>query len=84
MEKLYKEFKDRIEFIGINKGDKEKIEGFIKKYDLSFPVAHDLNEKVLTAFKARIPTYVLIDTNGKIRYKEPDLPESKHLDELIK
>ncbi|MBI5639666.1 MAG: redoxin domain-containing protein [Nitrospirae bacterium] len=83
MEKLYKEFGGRVEFIGMNQGDKEKIGPFRKKYGLSFPNAHDDNRKILSAFKARVPTHVLIGIHGTVQYMAPHMPGRKELEKLL-
>ena len=64
MEKLYKEFGDRIEFIGINLGTEKDLKNFIKKYHLTFPVSYDKGDKLASLFDARIETNILIDRRG--------------------
>ncbi len=76
MEELYRELGDKVEFIGINQGFKENIKDYMKKYNLSFPVAYDEGEKILLSFDARVPTHILIDIEGRIKYKEPEPPEN--------
>ena len=84
MEKLYEEFGGRIEFIGINQGDKEKIGQFTKKYGLSFQTAYDDNRKILAAFEARVPTHMLIDIHGTVQYVAPYLPGRKEIEKLLR
>jgi peroxiredoxin len=83
VEKLYREFGDKIEFIGINQDDKKKIEDFVKKFELSFPIARDAEKNIASAFNARIPTHILIDRQGTIRYVEPSAPEIKDLEKIL-
>ena len=70
MEKLYKEFGDRIEFIGINVGTEKDLQSFIEKYHLTFPVSYDRGNKIASLFEAKIETNILIDRKGVITYKE--------------
>lgn len=81
---MYKDLGDKIEFLGINLGDREDIEKFIKEYKLSFPVAYDREGKVASSFNAKVPTFILIDINGRVSYTEPHAPERKHLEKLLK
>lgn len=82
MEELYREFGGRMEFIGINLGNREDIGEFMEKYGLSFPVAYDEDERLRDSFRARIPTNVVIDQNGEITYKSPKTPDRQYLEGL--
>lgn len=84
MEKMFKEFGDKIVFIGISQDDKGKVEGFLKKFELSFPIACDPGKNITAAFDARIPTHILIDRQGTTRYVEPSSPEIKDLEKILK
>ena len=75
MEELYKEFGDRIEFLGINLGDKAIIGEYVKNNHISFPNAYDDGDKVTSAFGAKIETNILIDRNGVIIYRERGLQD---------
>lgn len=81
---MFKEFNDRIAFIGISQDAKDKIEDFVKKFELSFPIASDAEKNITPAFDARIPTHILIDMQGTIRYSEPSPPEIKDLENILK
>ncbi len=81
---MFEEFKGRIVFIGICQDDKTKIEDFMKKFDLNFPVANDADKRVFSAFDARVPTHILIDKQGTIRYVEPSSAEIKDLEKILK
>ena len=70
MEKLYKEFGDRIEFIGINVGTEKDLRSFVQEYHLTFPIAYDRGNKIASLFGARIETNIFIDRKGVITYKE--------------
>lgn len=84
MEKIYRELGDKIAFVGINHEDNEKIEEFVKKYGLSFPVALDRKRSIAAVFNARIPTYVLIDKHGTIKYLAPVFPERNDLEKILR
>lgn len=75
MERLYKEFGDRIEFLGVNLGIKGKIADYVRDNRISFPVAYDEGDKVSSAFGALIETNILIDRKGVIRYRERGVQE---------
>jgi peroxiredoxin len=81
---MFKEYSDKIIFIGISQDDKGKIDDFVKKFELSFPIARDAEKTIAPAFDARIPTHILIDGQGTIRYFEPSSPETKDLEKLLK
>ncbi len=85
MEKLYKEYGDRIDFIGINLGIKGQIGDFLKKHNITFPVAFDEGNKVSSAFGALIETNILIDRKGVITYRERGVQEDivKHLKKAL-
>jgi peroxiredoxin len=75
VERLYKEFGDRIEFLGVNLGIKGKIADFVRNNHISFPVAYDEGNKVSSAFGALIETNILIDRKGVITYRERGVQE---------
>ena len=85
MEKLYKEFGGRIEFIGVNLGIKGRIGDYIKNNHITFPVAYDEGDKVSSAFSALIETNILIDKKGVITYRERGVQEdiAKHLRNVL-
>jgi peroxiredoxin len=70
VEKLYEEFGDGIEFIGVNLGTEADIKDYMKKNGLTFPVFYDEGNKVTSLFDAKIETHILINKNGVITYKE--------------
>ncbi len=75
MEKLYKKFGDRIEFIGVNLGFKNKVQEFVKDKGLTFPVTYDEGNRLATVFGAKVETNVFIDRKGLIISKERGFPE---------
>ena len=84
MEKLYKEFGNRVEFIGINMGFKNSIKEFVKDYGLTFPVVYDEGNKLAAAFGAKIETNIFIDRKGLVKFKERGFPDDieKYLKKL--
>lgn len=76
MEKLYKEFGDRIEFIGVNLGTETDIDDYVKKNGLTFPVFYDDGNKITSLFDAKIETHFLINKKGIITYKERGFSEA--------
>lgn len=84
MEKLYRALGDRIAFIGISQDDRGRMDDFVRELALSFPIAQDTDKSISTAFRARIPSHVLIDMQGMIRYFEPSAPDIKHMEKILK
>ncbi len=86
VEKLYTEYGDRVEFIGVSLGIKKDIDDFIRKKHLSFPIVYDEGNRIAEAFGAQIQTNILIDKRGVIVYKEKGFEEetAKRLRELSK
>jgi peroxiredoxin len=85
VEKLYKEFGDGIEFIGVNLGIKGQVADFIKNNRISFPTAYDEGNKVSSAFGAMIETNILVDRKGVITYRERGVQEdlANHLRKVL-
>jgi peroxiredoxin len=75
VEKLYKEFGDRIDFIGVNLGTEADIKEYMKKNGLTFPVFYDDGNRITSLFDAKIETHILINKDGVITYKERGFSE---------
>lgn len=62
--------------INVGSGDSlDKIAEFKKKYDISYTILYDEGGKVSKAYKiVGIPTHILIDRNGIIRYNAHSPP----------
>jgi peroxiredoxin len=59
---------------GLNDSE-SKARVYWKKYGYAFPVAFDHNFKIGTAFRVPgVPTILLVDSKGIVRYKNPMLP----------
>lgn len=76
---LYSEYGPKgMVFLAVNPGinDSEaKIENFIKKYKIEFPVAMDKGAAVTKKFKVRgAPTFIVVDKGGVIRYRGATVP----------
>ena len=62
--------------VGINDSP-EKVKRFIKKYRIDYPVAIDEGSQVTKLFRIQgIPTVVIIDKKGIIRYRAHEIPKN--------
>ncbi len=70
MEKFYQENKDKVALIGIDIGEsKAKVESFVRKKGILYPIALDSKGRVAKLYKVRgIPTVVAVNQDGKIIY----------------
>jgi peroxiredoxin len=84
VEKMFIECSNKIVFIGVSQDDKGKIEDFVNKFELSFLIARDAENKIASTFNARMPTHVLIDVQGTIRYFDPSPPEIRDLEKILR
>jgi len=94
MEKAYQEYKSRgleILAVSIDAGPKGAIESFMRELKLTFPVLLDPEMEVMRMYKFfALPSSVLIDKQGIIRFKEQGyrdwtLPESrKKLEQILR
>ena len=80
LKKIFSEFEPKgVEVIAINPGvndSLDRIKQFIKKYKISYPVAFDEESKTIECFKIiGLPTVIIIDKDGIIRYRAHELPE---------
>lgn len=71
MEQIYQDYKDegfKIMAISVDKGNLDKVEPFVKKRGLSFPVFLDPSHKIEDAYRIKFtPTTLLIDRKGVIK-----------------
>lgn len=87
---LYKKLGDRVEFIGINVGINERIEGvreYVKSHEISFPIIFDKDRRIIKEFGVMgTPTHIVIDRKGIIRYRGTETPVDmeKHMKELTR
>ncbi|GAB4388926.1 MAG: hypothetical protein Kow0025_11140 [Thermodesulfovibrionales bacterium] len=75
MEKQYREFGDRVEFLGICIGVEENMPEYVRENGVTMPVAYDGGREVTSSFGAKIPTFMLVDRAGKIIYESPSPPD---------
>lgn len=81
LNKLHKQYGDEVQFIAIsvdNPAALAEVKAFPKKYNVSYPIAHDSSGKLGRSFKADgIPLNVMIGPNGKVIHRvEGLIPES--------
>jgi peroxiredoxin len=81
---MFRKFGGRIVFIGISREDKAKLANFVKKFHVTFFVAQDGDGSIFSAFDARIPTHILVDREGIIRYSEPVPPDPRDLERVLR
>jgi len=94
MEKVYQEYQSQgleILAVSIDAGPKGAIESFMRELKLTFPLLLDPEMEVMRMYKFfALPSSVLIDKQGIIRFKEQGyrdwtLPESrKKLEQILK
>ena len=70
IEKFYAENKDKVAVIGIDVGEsKRKVENFVRKMKISYPIALDSDGRVSELYNVRgIPTIVAVSKERKILY----------------
>jgi peroxiredoxin len=71
LEKLYEQYKDRIDFYGVNLTQSDKpadVQKFVSDHKLTFPILLDKDGTVAEKYKfVFIPTSYLIDRTGTVR-----------------
>jgi cytochrome c biogenesis protein CcmG/thiol:disulfide interchange protein DsbE len=87
MQKFYEENKKDVEILSVHltsQDQRQKVEPFIKKYGLTFPVVLDEKGKVLKLYNIQtIPTSYIIDRDGVIRKKVIGPMTYKQMKEMI-
>jgi peroxiredoxin len=67
-----------MKFLAINPGindSRTKIERYIEKYRLTYPIALDEGAKIAKSFGVRgVPTYVMVDKDGIVQYRGNRIP----------
>lgn len=89
LNKLKEKFKDKIEIIGVNpienkEKHKEKIENFIKRTPMDYPIF--LVESIPSEYNIRAyPTLYILDKNRKVRYSKIGLSDNTYeeLDKIL-
>lgn len=78
---VYPELKSEgIELIAVNINEsKEKIERFLKSYPIDFKTLCDKDADCAFSYGViGVPTYILIDSKGKIKFKQNYFPRDKY------
>ena len=89
MANLHKRLGDKIEFIGVNVGGNERLDGvkkYVKENAVSFTNIFDKDKKIIKAFGVMgTPTHIVIDRKGVVRYMGVETPDDieKHMKELL-
>jgi len=67
---------DKAVFVGVNVGENRgEVKRFVKKYQYPYPVVMDETRKTAKKYGlTRLPTTVVVDTNGKIVFSGPHPP----------
>jgi thiol-disulfide isomerase/thioredoxin len=70
LDELQKKYGDRLVVVGVNMDEKKaKMEGFLQKHPVSFPVVRDVEQKlVATVEPPTMPTSFIVDGEGKVRF----------------
>ncbi|MDD2688862.1 MAG: TlpA disulfide reductase family protein [Candidatus Omnitrophica bacterium] len=87
LNEIYPQFKkEGIKLVSIDIGEPgDKVDSFIKAYKLNFKVLLDGNSAVAKSYGILgVPTYILIDRNGKIRATENSFPKDKYKELILK
>lgn len=68
---------DRLQILALDYMESpEKVEAFLRKKQVRYPVLLDRKGTVASGYRVLgIPTYILIDTTGRIAYRGHELPE---------
>ncbi len=68
-----------LKFLAVNPGindSREKIERYIEKYKIPYPVVFDKGAKITKSFAVRgAPTYVIVDKDGIVQYSGNKMPQ---------
>ena len=67
MQKLYDDYRDRVEFVFIARDDHERVVEFLNKKNLSLPVYYERTAPPEKMSTSSLPTTYLIDSQGMIR-----------------
>lgn len=89
LSKLSQSLKNKVVFLAINAGINDsirKVQRYQTKYPMAYPIAFDEGSPITKQYNVMgTPTQIIIDINGIIRYRAPDVPEDMmdHVDELL-
>lgn len=86
LKEYYDDLKDDgLRVLGIDiQESKKKVNSFVKKNQINYPVALDSNAEVARLYQVvGIPLNIVLDKNGVIRYKDNRLPSKEILGKLL-
>jgi thiol-disulfide isomerase/thioredoxin len=87
--KVYAAYRDRgVEFIGAAnepRSSRPKVEDFMRKHEVQFPVWLEASEKDLATFRVGtgLPGTVILDTEGRVAVRIIGATDGQHLRELL-
>ncbi|MDY7395564.1 TlpA disulfide reductase family protein [Aureibaculum sp. 2210JD6-5] len=67
---LYRDYKDKIEFLFVTNEDQTKVARFYKKHDYDFPTYNAISKLPQQIDYASLPTTYILDKNGKVALLE--------------
>ena len=78
--KLYKSYRERVHFLGVNMAESpEKVQMTQSQLGMLYPSAMDMRSELATRFAvSSIPLVIIIDSEGRIRYRGNGLPLRAH------
>ncbi len=87
---IYDTFKPQgLEVLAVNVGINDsvaKVERYIKKYGISYPVTFDQGSQLTKRFEVQgTPTIIIVDKSGVVRYRSAAVPEDlgEHFERLM-
>jgi thiol-disulfide isomerase/thioredoxin len=78
-------YKEEVDFLGVSVDASDTAAGQVKHtWQIPYPVAHDDRGAFAQSYRIRVlPTFVLIDKNGRIQQVTSGMPSRKRLDEWL-
>jgi peroxiredoxin len=75
-----------LEILAVDVGESlERVKRFVKNYNLNFPVLLDKDNAVARAYEIiGIPTYILLDKEGRVAAKDNFFPQAKYKELISK
>ena len=85
LEAIHREFRDRgVIVLGVNVDEeRELMDRFLEKHAVTFPVVRDASQKLVAEVNAEaMPTSLLIDASGRIRFRHSGFHGEKTVEAL--
>lgn len=78
-------YKHQVDFVGVSVDDSDAAARQVKQsWQIPYPVAHDARGAFARSYRIRVlPTFVLIDGEGRIERVSSGMPSPKRLDEWL-